>query len=95
MVSIVTMRVRISEIVEGDPPSLLYARVVARSDGNQKVFSQMAQIVDATLLRRLRAEVVEDDEVEVTIEQRLEEVLTITLQDFSRLEGTRREMALS
>jgi hypothetical protein len=65
---ILTERVRIGGIVEGNPPMLAFSKLLTRPDGKQKLHSQMVQVTDSDLLARLRHEVQNGMEADIEIE---------------------------
>ena len=65
---ILTERVRIGGIIDGEPPMLAFSKLLTRTDGKQKRHSQMVQVLDRALLARLRREVKKGDEVDIEIE---------------------------
>ena len=63
----VTSRVKVLDIIIGDPASLLIAQSAVRPDGKVRTITQKIRIQDAAVLSRLAATVNKGDDIEVTV----------------------------
>ena len=63
----VTSKVKVLDILVGDPAYLLTAQSAARPDGKVRTITQKVRVLDTSLLSRLTASVEKGDEIEVTI----------------------------
>ncbi len=82
--STIKLRVQVRGIVEGNPPMLAFTKMLQRPDGKCKLHSQMAQVTDAALLERLRAEAHAGEEAAVVLETCLSsEGTSVVLKDFA------------
>lgn len=62
-----TATVTVTDIIPGDPPSLLTSELVPMPGGRSRPFSQRVQVPDAGLYARLVAEVRRGDSIQVTV----------------------------
>lgn len=82
-----TRTVRVLDLVQGDPPSLLLVERL-RVRGRSKRFTQQVRVPDEGLFQRLLAEVEKGDEIEATVVTEFdEEGYTTRLMDFSKKEA--------
>jgi hypothetical protein len=63
----VTTKVKVLDIIAGDPAHLLIAQAAARPDGTTRTITQKLRVLDTALFFRLRATVKKGDEIEATI----------------------------
>lgn len=62
-----TATVKVTDIIPGDPPSVLTFERVPISGGRFRPFSQMVQVRDASLFARLTSEVHKGDSIRATV----------------------------
>lgn len=82
----VTSRVKVTDILPGDPPAILTVERAVNSSGAVRHFTQKVPVCDANLFRRLSSEVNKGDEITVTIVTEWYEAdYTSCLADYSLL----------
>jgi hypothetical protein len=63
----VTSKVRVTDLIVGEPVQLLITQSVLRPDGKARSITQKVRVLDAQLASRLAQEVRPGDEIQVTI----------------------------
>lgn len=84
--------VRLVEVVQGEPPSILVAEKLRARSGRTRTFTQKIRVPDGALLQRLLTEAGQGDEIEVVVVTRFSDQGYVTwLEDFVKRRSMQEE----